>query len=66
MNKLIWLLPLALCSCASVSENNHSGFFPRPGMHEDAQDFPTKYNQMDSCDGGQDPNAKVKIWRTTY
>jgi len=44
-----------------------SSFLPGPGMQEDAQDFPnTKYNLMDSTDGKQDPNANLKIWKTTY
>jgi hypothetical protein len=66
MNKLVWLMPLVLSSCASLDEDNRYGFLPGPGMHEDAQDFPTKYNQMDSSDGSQDPNAKLKIWGATY
>lgn len=36
------------------------------GMAEDAQDYPTKYNMMDSPDGRQNPNAQVNIFGVTY
>jgi hypothetical protein len=36
------------------------------GMSEDAQDYPTKYNMMDSPDGRRNPNAQVNIFGATY
>lgn len=36
------------------------------GMSEDAQDYPTKYNTMDSPDGRRNPNAQVNIFGATY
>ena len=35
-------------------------------MSEDAQDYPTKYNMMDSQDGRKNPNAQVNIFGATY
>jgi PBP1b-binding outer membrane lipoprotein LpoB len=35
-------------------------------MSEDAQDYPTKYNTMDSPDGRKNPNAQVNIFGATY
>jgi len=35
-------------------------------MSEDAQDYPTKYNMMDSQDGRRNPNAQVNIFGATY
>ena len=35
-------------------------------MSEDAQDYPTKYNMMDSPDGRRNPNAQVNIFGATY
>jgi hypothetical protein len=35
-------------------------------MSEDAQDYPTKYNMMDSPDGRRNPNAQVNIFGVTY
>lgn len=67
MNRLVVLIPLIFSSCANVKEDNRYGFFPGPGMSEDAQDFPnTKYNMMDSTDGSQDPSANIKVWGATY
>lgn len=67
MNMLVLLVPLMLSSCASVNNSNRHGFFPNPGMHEDAQDRTnTKYNLMDSTDGKQDPNAQIRMWGATY
>lgn len=31
------------------------------GMCEDAQDYPTKYNLMDSPDGSKNPNAQINF-----
>lgn len=66
--RLIFGLPLVLCSCASVQvDNDRYGFFPTPGMQEDAQDrINTKYNLLDSSDGSKDPNANIKVWGATY
>lgn len=36
------------------------------GMCEDAQDYPTKYNMMDSQDGSKNPNAQVNIFGVQY
>jgi len=47
--------------CANISPNN-----TRSGMNEDAQDYPTKYNLMDSPDGRQNPNSKARIFGVTY
>ena len=35
-------------------------------MSEDAQDYPTKYNTMDSPDGRRNPNAQTNIFGITY
>ena len=35
-------------------------------MSEDAQDYPTKYNMMDSPDGRRNPNAQVNVFGVTY
>lgn len=35
-------------------------------MSEDAQDYPTKYNMMDSPDGRINPNAQINIFGATY
>jgi len=35
-------------------------------MCEDAQDYPTKYNMMDSPDGSGNPNAQVNILKLKY
>lgn len=63
--KFLYILPLlALASCATTQDKH--GSFP-DGMSEDSQDqYNTKYNLMDSPDGRQDPNGRIKIWGTTY
>ena len=67
MRILVLILPMIVCSCANVNENNRYGFFPKPGMSEDSQDRNnTKYNLMDSPDGCKDPNAKVRVWGAVY
>lgn len=70
MRLLVFLIPIIFCSCSSVQVNNSNskyGFYPSPGMSEDAQDrYDTKYNIMDSSDGSKDPNAKVKVWGAVY
>jgi len=66
---LFCFVSLCLNSCATttVEDNGRCGFFPKPGMNEDAQDRPsTKYNLMDSPDGMKDPNARIKMWGATY
>ena len=35
-------------------------------MSEDAQDYPTKYNMMDSPDGRSNPNAQVNFFKAQY
>ena len=35
-------------------------------MSEDAQDYPTKYNLMDSQDGSKNPNAQLDIIKFNY
>lgn len=64
---VVILILFFICSCASVNEHNNYGFNPGPGMCEDAQDFSdTKYNFLDSPDGMQDPNAKIKVWKAEF
>ena len=63
---VIGILPI-LCSCTTVSTDTKQYYSSRPGMSEDAQDFPnTKYNLMDSSDGQNDPTTNIKIWSTKY
>jgi hypothetical protein len=63
--KFLYILPLlALASCATT-QDKHGGF--PAGMSEDSQDqYNTKYNLMDSPDGKQDPNGRIKIWGAVY
>jgi hypothetical protein len=63
--KFLYILPLlALASCATTQDKHAS--FPA-GMSEDSQDqHNTKYNLMDSPDGRQDPNGRIKIWGAVY
>ncbi|NBP57587.1 hypothetical protein EBU71_13830 [bacterium] len=35
-------------------------------MSEDAQDYPTKYNMMDSPDGSGNPNAQINLLKFKY
>lgn len=62
---IIVFIPFCVSACAT---NDKHGFFPGPGMSEDAQDrqYNTKYNLMDSPDGRQNPNADVRVWGATY
>jgi len=54
---LAWILmTFFFVGCANVSYKTIPD-----GMSEDAQDYPTKYNLMDSPDGSQDPNINAKI-----
>ena len=64
---LFWILVAHLfIGCASLDKvGQDEGWFPN-GMCEDAQDYPTKYNMMDSPDGRGNPNAQVNIFRFTY
>ena len=59
---LLWLAVAYLfIGCANVSYKTIPD-----GMSEDAQDYPTKYNTMDSQDGRRNPNAQVNIFGITY
>jgi hypothetical protein len=52
--------------CSTTSQvSKDQGWLPS-GMAEDAQDYPTKYNIMDSPDGSKNPNAQVNIFSVTY
>jgi hypothetical protein len=64
-NKLLLLINFCLVGCANT---NHIGQkdYVQSGMNEDAQDYPTKYNMMDSQDGSKNPNAQVRIFGATY
>ena len=55
------LLSLLMLGCANTSYHT----IPT-AMSEDAQDYPTKYNMMDSQDGRRNPNAQVNIFGATY
>jgi hypothetical protein len=54
-------LAFVLMGCANTSYKT----IPN-AMSEDAQDYPTKYNMMDSPDGRRNPNAQVNIFGATY
>jgi hypothetical protein len=59
---LAWILfTFFFVSCANVSYKTIPD-----GMSEDAQDYPTKYNMMDSPDGRRNPNAQINIFGATY
>jgi len=59
---LFWILIAHFfIGCANVSYKTIPD-----GMSEDAQDYPTKYNMMDSQDGRRNPNAQVNIFGATY
>jgi len=60
-NKLLLLLNFCLIGCANVSYKTIPD-----AMSEDAQDYPTKYNMMDSPDSRKNPNAQVNIFGATY
>jgi len=64
---LFWMaMAYLFIGCSSVSQvGKNEGWFPN-GMSEDAQDYPTKYNTMDSPDGRRNPNAQVRIFGVTY
>ena len=64
---LFWIaIAYFFVGCASVSQvGKNEGWFPN-GMSEDAQDYPTKYNTMDSPDGRRNPNAQLRIFGATY
>jgi hypothetical protein len=59
------LLCLIMMGCANTQTSYREGFMPS-GMAEDAQDYPTKYNMMDSPDGRRNPNAQINIFGATY
>jgi len=59
---LFWMLVAHFfIGCANVSYKTIPD-----AMSEDAQDYPTKYNMMDSQDGRKNPNAQVNIFGATY
>ena len=59
---LFWIIvAYFFVGCANVSYKTIPD-----GMSEDAQDYPTKYNTMDSPDGRRNPNAQVNIFGATY
>ena len=64
---LFWVfLVFLLMGCSTTSQvGKDQGWLPS-GMAEDAQDYPTKYNMMDSPDGSKNPNAQVRIFGATY
>jgi hypothetical protein len=64
---LFWVvIAYFFVGCASVDKvGEKEGWMPS-GMSEDAQDYPTKYNMMDSPDGSKNPNAQVNIFRLHY
>jgi predicted small secreted protein len=64
---LVWaFLAFILMGCSTTSQvGKDQGWLPS-GMAEDAQDYPTKYNMMDSPDGSKNPNAQVRIFGATY
>ena len=64
---LAWvLLSFFLMGCSTTSQvGKDQGWLPS-GMAEDSQDYPTKYNTMDSPDGSKNPNAQVNIFGATY
>jgi hypothetical protein len=65
--KWFCIVPILLSGCASVKQEGNYGFFPPPGMQEDAQDrYNSKYNLLDSSDGSEDPNANIKVWKAEY
>jgi len=50
-------------SCSSVKQ----GPYTKNNMAEDNIDWGySKYNLLDSPDGSNDPNARIKIWGAKY
>ena len=64
---LAWVfLAFVLMGCSTTSQvGKDEGWLPT-GMTEDAQDYPTKYNMMDSPDGSRNPNIQDNIFGVTY
>jgi hypothetical protein len=64
---LAWVFSsFLLMGCSTTSQvSKDQGWLPS-GMAEDAQDYPTKYNMMDSPDGSKNPNSQVNIFSVTY
>ena len=59
---LAWILmTFFFVGCANTSYHT----IPN-AMSEDAQDYPTKYNMMDSPDGRKNPNAQVNFLQLKY
>lgn len=54
---VFWIvLAFFVIGCSNVSYKT----IPN-AMSEDAQDYPTKYNMMDSPDGSKNPNAQINF-----
>ena len=64
---LAWVfLAFLLMGCSTTSQvGKDQGWLPS-GMAEDAQDYPTKYNMMDSPDGSNNPNVQANIFNIKY
>jgi hypothetical protein len=59
---LFWILVAHFfIGCANVSYKTIPD-----AMSEDAQDYNTKYNMMDSPDGRKNPNTQINIFGATY
>jgi len=64
-NKLLLLINFCLMGCANTYHIGQKDSI-QSSMSEDAQDYPTKYNMMDSPDGRRNPNAQINIFGATY
>jgi hypothetical protein len=64
---LAWVfLAFLLMGCSTTSQvSKDQGWLPS-GMAEDAQDYTTKYNMMDSPDGSNNPNVQANIFNIKY
>jgi hypothetical protein len=64
---LAWVfLAFLMMGCSTTSQvSKDQGWLPS-GMAEDAQDYPTKYNMMDSPDGSNNPNVQANIFNIKY
>lgn len=59
---IFWvILALFVVGCAGTTYQT----IPN-AMCEDAQDYPTKYNMMDSQDGSKNPNAQINFLQLKY
>lgn len=60
---ILVFLSTVLVSCSSVKQGPYS----KNNMAEDSIDWGySKYNLLDSPDGSNDPNARIKIWGAKY